>query len=345
MTTISKQGMSAAIVLQAINLIDGMIGDAQEMLEQKVEPAITNFIGGVPLTPAQAGADYDRSARAVHDRLGDIDLQSDTVQLPVLPPIIEEAVSTFFAGYLGKMDELFPGLSQAGQDAQDWAYAVLQGTIAATYQEDVDAAKPETVFQLARKGVWDQERKVMDAAAAAGHRFLPGAAHNVIARLHADSLQAVAQAQVASHLARVQQERAAKMQLVRSLVDQRMGRIKQIHQQAAEAFKAKMRAKGLWVEDQNAVVDAFNRQHVIGAQFRTRLTQLMQESARRLHISIEDGLRTGDLSVELAKLNVGNGQEIVDMLGNMITTLNNQIRGNGSYNGNERDVTDWDSLL
>ena len=341
----AKQGMSAAIVLQAISLIEGMITDAQELLHDKVEPAITGVINAVAQTPAQAGASYDASHAAVAQRIADIDLNAQSPQFPTLPPLIEDAVSTFFADYLGKMDELFPGLSQAGGAAQDWATHVLQAASGVTYQEDVDASKPQTVFELARLEAFAQERQVLDAAAAAGHRFAPGMAHNAMARIHAQSLRTVSEAQVAAHLDRVQEERAAKLQLVRALLAQRMDRIKQVHQQAVQAFQAKLRARGLWMGDQDAVVDAFNKRQVLGTQFQARLAQLMQLAARRLHTSTADALQAGDLSVELAKLRMSNGQEVVDMLGNMITTLNNQIRAHGSYSGSERDVTDWDALL
>jgi hypothetical protein len=40
-----------------------------------------------------------------------------------------------------------------------------------------------------------------------------------------------------------------------------------------------------------------------------------------------------------------NANEVVDLFGNMVTTLMNQVSGKGAYNGTERDGTDWDSIL
>jgi len=47
----------------------------------------------------------------------------------------------------------------------------------------------------------------------------------------------------------------------------------------------------------------------------------------------------------VGRLKMMNGQELVDLLGQMVGTLLNQVRASGSYNGTERDVTDWDSVL
>ena len=47
----------------------------------------------------------------------------------------------------------------------------------------------------------------------------------------------------------------------------------------------------------------------------------------------------------LGKLKMANANEVVDLFGNMVTTLMNQVSGKGGYSGTERDVTDWDSLL
>ena len=46
----------------------------------------------------------------------------------------------------------------------------------------------------------------------------------------------------------------------------------------------------------------------------------------------------------LGKLKMANANEVVDLFGNAVTTLMNQVHGKGGYQGTERDVTDWDSL-
>ena len=71
------------------------------------------------------------------------------------------------------------------------------------------------------------------------------------------------------------------MRLVRAELDQRMDRIKQLHQQTAQAFRDKLRARGLWISDQDAVIDSYNRSYALPAQFNARLAQLAQEAAQR----------------------------------------------------------------
>ncbi|MDZ4233194.1 MAG: hypothetical protein U1C73_05430, partial [Dietzia sp.] len=132
---------------------------------------------------------------------------------------------------------------------------------------------------------------------------------------------------------------------VRASVDSRMGRVRRIQSQVAEAFKLKMRARGLWVNDQNAVIDAANNKIVMGAQFRARVDALLREAASALNSSVVAGLNAGDRDLQIGRLKMSNGQELVDLLGSMITTLFNQVRASGSYSGTERDVTDWETLL
>ena len=42
---------------------------------------------------------------------------------------------------------------------------------------------------------------------------------------------------------------------------------------------------------------------------------------------------------------MANANEVVDLFGNAVTTLMNQVSARGTYSGTERDVTDWDSIL
>ena len=47
----------------------------------------------------------------------------------------------------------------------------------------------------------------------------------------------------------------------------------------------------------------------------------------------------------LGKLKMANANEVVDLFGNAVTTLMNQVSARGTCSGTERDVTDWDSIL
>ncbi len=344
-TGIAMQGISAAIVIEAINKIGKMISDADAMMADKIEPAINNAIDKIPNRPDALKANYSDSRSAAAGALGGASVVGSGPNIAPPPALIESAVVSFFEDYTTVIDELFPGLSQAANDADAFISAALASVVGVSYSEQVDRSAAETAFALARKQAHAQEREVLDAASAAGHRFAPGTALNAIARLHAESTRAGHEAIVAAHAARLQQERSDKMRLVRSQIDMRMDRVRKLHQQTAEAFRLKLKARGMWINDQNAVIDATNSQYAINAQFQARVAALLKDVAARRHNSAVSALEIGDRKLDIGRLKMMNGQELVDLLGQMVGTLLNQIRANGSYNGTERDVTDWDSIL
>lgn len=342
---IAMQGISAAIVINAIEKISDMINDAEGRMVDKIDPYINETINGISATPDVARAKYTRTQEDVGKALKDASLKGDDPKVNAPPALIEQAVGSFFVNYTSVVNELFPGLLDAGATAESFIRLALSSPLGVSYSELVDRTPGDTAFAFARQDAWAQERQMLDDSAAAGHRFAPGATHAGIARMHAQAIRGAKDAIAAAHAARLQQERQDKMRLVRVELDQRMDRVKKLHQQTAEAFRLKMQARGLWIGDQNAVIDSTNSRYAINSQFSARLTRLAEEAVSRRFKSTADALEIGDRSVDLAKLKLMNGQELVDLLGNMVTTLSNQIRGNGTYGGNERDVTDWDSYL
>ena len=344
-TGIAMQGLSAAIVYTAIDRITKMIADAESRLSTKVDPAINRVIRNISLKPDEVQALYSNSRAQAAGALSSATIVGQGPSVSAVPALVEKAVASFFDGYTGVMDDLFPGLFDAGESADRFVRGALESAVGVSYSEQVDSTAPDTVFALARKQAHQQERDTLDLTAAAGHRFAPGVAINAIARIHAESTQGAAEAIVAAHAARTEQERLDKMRLVRAEIGQRMDRVKQLQSKVAEAFRMKMQAQGLWVNDQNAVIDAWNGQYAMSAQFQSRVTQLLREAAGRRHASVVGGHQVSDRAIDIGKLRMSNGQEIVDLLGNMIATLQNQIRANGSYSGSERDVTDWDAVL
>ena len=345
MAGIAMQGLSAAIVLTAIDKITKMISDAEALIDSKVTPAITKHITDIPNTPDAVRAMYSSSQSKAQGALSSASVAGGGPGIPQLPATIENAVVSFFEGYTITLDQLFPGLSLAGEDADAFVAAALASTIGVSYNETVDSTPAEAAFLLARKQAHEQERAALDLSATAGHRFAPGATFDVIARLHGESTAQASSAITAAFAARLAQERSDKMRLIRSQIDTRMDRVKRIQQQVADAFRLKMRARGLWINDQNAVIDATNNQFAMSAQFKARVDSLIRDTAARLHGNVVAGLEIGDRRVDIGKIKMMNGQELVDMLGTMVATLQNQIRGSGSYNGTERDATDWESLL
>lgn len=342
---IAMQGISAAIVLTAIDKITDMVKDADAALDAKVGPAVEQVIADIPAQPDSVKANYTNSYDKVAGALGGSSVAGSGPNVEPLPAIINEAVGTFFSNYLTVLDQLFPGLSAAGDDADAFIAAALASTVGVSYSDLVDRTPGETAFLMARKQVFLQEREALDTAAAAGHRFAPGATMDMLARLHGEGTQSAMAALQQAHAARLEQERSDKMRLIRAQIGTRMDRVKKVQQQTAEAFRLKLRARGMWISDQNAVIDAANNRVALNAQFKARIDAARREAASRLHGSVVSALEVGDRSVDLGKLKMMNGQELVDMLGNMAATLLNQIRASGSYNGREDDRTDWDSVL
>lgn len=135
------------------------------------------------------------------------------------------------------------------------------------------------------------------------------------------------------------------MRLARASLDASMDRVKRLHQQVAEAFRLKLRARGMWINDQNAVVDAANNIIALNERFNSQVSELMRRMAARRFGMKFDEAAARDRDDFLGKLKMANANEVVDLFGNAVTTLMNQVQGKGAYNGLERDMTDWDSLL
>lgn len=163
--------------------------------------------------------------------------------------------------------------------------------------------------------------------------------------MHGDSITSATEATTRVYAERLAQERSEKMRLAAVSLGNNLQIIRKLHAQVAEAFKLKLRARGMWINDQNQVVDASNNITAMNEQFYDRVTQLMRQTAAR-RFSLDFDERTArDRSEVLGKLKIANANEVVDLFGNMVTTLMNQVQGRGGYQGQERDVTDWDSIL
>ncbi|MBP7454947.1 MAG: hypothetical protein KA804_01675, partial [Ottowia sp.] len=184
-----------------------------------------------------------------------------------------------------------------------------------------------------------------DKDAATGHRFASGPTLELIARMHGGAVEAAGKAAAAVYARRLEQERTEKMRLIRACLDTDMDRVKKLHRQVADAFKLKLQARGMWINDQNAVVDSFDSQWLMNERFHNNLLELMRRTALRRYNLRFDETALKDRTDFLGKLKMANANEVVDLFGNMVTTLMNQVSGRGSYQGSERDITDWDSLL
>lgn len=345
---IAQQGLSAAIVIQAVNLISDFALEADERMNRALNENIYNHIAGMPGTPRSAAVRRADSVKAVDTAMaGAKKLVSDArsgEQKAALPPMVESAVKEFFGDYLTFVDQNFPGL-RAAAGAADTLSNRAFGTMGLTTTEVVDAVPADATFAWDRQDALAQERALIDASAATGHRFLPGSAFNAITRLHAASIRPAAAAAAQAHAARAAIERKARIDMARATTAQQVDRLRKITQQAAQAFQAKIRARSLHVaeraETAGVAASAFN----LEVDYEARLSELMLEMAERRHANIVAAGKASDRDVQIAKANYGNGQELVDLLGNMVTTLFNQVRASGSYTGSERDITDWDSVL
>lgn len=345
---IAQQGLSAAIVIQAINLISNFAYEAEERMNRVTNGNIYDHIVGMPTTPKSAAVRRaDSSKMAGTAMQGAKKLVSDArsgVSKPVLPQVIESAVLGFFGDYLTFVDQNFPGLRAAGASADGLATRAF-GTTGLTTTEVVDAVAADSTFAWDRQDAFAQERALIDARAAAGHRFLPGSAFNAISRLHAASIRPAAAAAAQAHAARAAVESKARMDMARATTAQQVDRLRKVTQQAAQAFQAKIRARNLHLTDRAETAGLAASVATLDVDYQARLAELMLDMTERRHGNLVAAGKASDRAVEIAKANYGNGQELVDLLGNMVTTLFNQVRASGGYSGSERDVTDWDSVL
>lgn len=341
----AMQGMSAAIVLNAIDKISGMINNADGAMQRAIDSEINAALHAIPGRPDTASASYREQFYSVQGALDDANLDGKDPDIDRMPLFLDNVVGSFFADYTDKLDALFPGLGQAGADADAFARAALASAMGMSYSEQVDSTPAETAFLLARRQAFAQEREALQTAAQAGHRFAHGHVMEALARMRGESVANATEALTRAHAARLEQERSEKMRLVRAQLDTSMQRIKKLQQQVAEAFKLKLRARGMWINDQNAVVDSANNIYALNPKFDAFTTGLMRRTATR-RFGLEFGMaEVRDRDDFLGKLKMANANEVVDLFGNMVTTLMNQVQAKGGYSGTERDVTDWDSIL
>jgi len=342
---IAQQGISAAIVYQAITKISDMLVEADQAMAAQLGPNINKPLNDISNQPEMMKSQYVDSLTAAQTALQGVDLEGENPKVPTLPAILDQTIGSFFADYTTELNRLFPGLGAAGADADAFVQNALASSMGVSYIEFVDYQPAAAAFLLARKDAFAQERTVLDTTAAAGHRFAPGVVLEGLARMNADSIKPSTDQLAATFAARAAEERSQKMRLVAASLGTHLQRIRMLHQQAAEAFKQKMRARGLWVGDQDAVLDADAQRYTMSAQFDARLTELLRTTAARRHGTVVKGYQAYDKDMEMGRMKVANGQEVVDLFGNMVTTLLNQVRANGSYQGSERDRTDWEGIL
>lgn len=339
------QGISAAIVYTAIDRISKMIGTADAAMGASINSEINAALRSISTKPDVSSVYYGPEFSSAQSALTGTNLAGPNGNIQELPMFLDGVIGSFFDDYLGKLDYLFPGLALAGADAQAFVSAALQSSSGVSYNELVDSTPAETAFLLARKQTSAAERQAMEEAAKAGHRFAHGHMMETLARMRGDSITGATEALLRTHAQRLEQERSEKMRLVRASMDASMDRVKRLHQQVAESIKLKLRARGMWINDQNAVVDSANNTYALNAQFESRVVELMRQTATRRFGLKFDETAARDRDDFLGKIKMANANEVVDLFGNMVTTLMNQVSAKGSYSGTERDVTDWDSIL
>lgn len=338
------QGINAAIVYQAINKIGEMIVDADQAMRTSIDKEINGALSGMKAKPDAAAASYSDQYNSAKGALSGTDLSGEDPGIEPLPIFLDNVIGSFFSDYLSKLDMLFPGMRAAGADAEAFARNALASAVGMSYSEFVDQTPADTAFLMAQREAFAQEREILAASAAAGHRFAPGAAMDALARLHGNSISTAAEAMQRTYAARLAQERSEKMRMAAASLDIGMQRIKRLHQQVAEAFKLKLQARKLWVNDQNEVVDSVNNRYAMNEKFKTALTALLRKTAtRRFGLEFEQ-MSIKDRDDFIGKLRMMNANEIVDMFGNMVTVLNNQVQSKGTYRGDERDDTNYEAL-
>lgn len=342
---IAAQGISAAIVYTAIDRISEMINTAESAMAASVNTEINAALRSVSPRPDAYEVRYSPEFSSAQSALAGADLTGEDLDIAPLPLFLDGVIGSFFDDYIGKLDILFPGLGAAGADAEAFVARALSSATGMSYSELLDSTPAETAYLLAQRQVAAEERQAMQAAAQAGHRFAPGQMMEALARMRGESIKSVTEVLLRTHAQRLEQERSEKMRLARVSMDTSMDRVKRLHQQVAETVKLKLRARGMWINDQNAVVDAYNNIYAVNEQFSARVAGLMRQTATRRFGLAFDEAATRDRDDFLGKIKMANANEVVDLFGNMVTTLMNQVSAKGGYSGTERDVTDWDSIL
>lgn len=339
--TFPSPGLAAQVVVTAINIIRNMATSLEVYAEGQQGPAIDLVIDGIPALPDETQV---RWASTYSNAVGAMALARQPVAGAILPMpdyAVDNAVGTLADRMLDAIETLFPEVAAAGEMADAALIAGLNGGTGVTHTESVDRLNADNAFAFDQREAYAQERLMVDAAAAAGHRFLPGAAFDAIARLHAATVRQHDQAVAAAYQARVAEEQAAKLKLARAATDARMRNIREFTSKVVDLFRLKQRAHALHVADHNALIGEKSDLERLTAAERNRIEAVIQETARKRHDARVKAAQIGDNAVTSAKLKVATSGQMVDMLGTLSAQLYNQIRASGGWSGSEQDVTDY----
>ena len=164
-TGTAMQGISAAIVYTAIDRISEMINTADAAMVSSIDNEINAALGGIPGKPDAADANYRQEYSASSGALAKANLDGKTPDIDRMPLFLENVVGSFFEDYIDKMDVLFPGIGQAGADADAFVQAALSSAVGVSYNEVVDSTPANTAFFLARLQGLSDDRHVFDGAA------------------------------------------------------------------------------------------------------------------------------------------------------------------------------------
>ena len=334
-------GLAAQVVVTAINIIRKMAVGVEHYAEANQGTAVNEVVEKIPNLPDETQVRWDSIMSNAGAAMAKARIPAEGANLPMPAYLVENAVGTLTDKMLDAIETLFPEVAAAGAQADAALIAALKGPVGVTYTESVDRLAADTAFAFDQREAFAQERAMLDSAAAAGHRFLPGASFDAIARMHAATVRQHDQAVAAAYQARVAEEQAAKLKLARAATDARIRNIREFTAKIVDLFRLKQRAHAMHIGDHNTLIEEKSTMERLTAAERNRIESVIQDTAKRRLDARVKSAQIGDGAEASAKLKLATANEMIDMLGTLSATLYNQIGGRGSWGGTESDVTDY----
>lgn len=167
-------GLAAQVVVTAINIIRKMAVGVEHYAEANQGTAVNEVVEKIPNLPDETQVRWGSVMSSAGAAMAKARIPAEGANLPMPAYLVENAVGTLTDKMLDAIETLFPEVAAAGAQADAALIAALKGPVGVTYTESVDRLAADTAFAFDQREAFAQERAMLDSAAAAGHRFLPG---------------------------------------------------------------------------------------------------------------------------------------------------------------------------
>ena len=253
-------------------------------------------------------------------------------------------IKSFAADMLSTMDELFPGLRAAAQQALAKANAAIWAPTGHTHDEAAARAAVDAVHAQATYEAQKGGRAALAAAAAANHRFAPGRTMGGIAEAYGEAARTGIGAAGQMYRDTAEAEYTNRLKMARAALDARAQAISGFADAVTRAFAARAGAEAGVVREIISAVGGKIDTNLLRYSLKAQVDGLIAQAATEFASARAAAARIGNKSATDFKI-VGTPYEhYVNATGAQAATLFNQLRGNAGIRGSDVDITDYEVI-